>query len=176
MKKLIFYSSIVILLSACSLNAHVTPEEVSTETQALRDKYQAYISGNWYFAYADSTLKCYEYYGFKADGTVDSYQKAVVRKLVTVGGKQMYTDWSTDTNDTLKASKWSLVYDADSKKNFITISYSLKEDKAIVASEIWYEFVDASHDALHMQSLFKHHKETGTMVHEFKQGNPGPSF
>ena len=177
MKKLIFYSSIFILLSACSLNAHVTPEEVSTETQTLRDKYQAYIPGNWYYAYADSTLKCYEYYGFKADGTVVSYQKAAVRKLVTVAGKQVYTDWSTDINDTLKASKWYLFYDEDSKKNFISIAYTLKKDKAIIASNIWYEFVDASRDALHMQSIFNiYRKNTGTLMHEFKSGNPGPNF
>ncbi len=138
--KIIFF----ILLTAISFVSCGSDEpqwadpEAHEKTEQLRAQYTPFIVGTWHIERIGDKQRTFEQLTFNADGTLSGLRKWQSRQVVTIDGKEQYTDWEDipDENGTFTGT-WSLVWERNSSgvgENRI-ILYALwdDEDNPIIA-------------------------------------------
>ncbi|WP_288287190.1 hypothetical protein [uncultured Prevotella sp.] len=83
-----------ISVAACSSSdpEYVDPE-AHEKTIQLNEKYGPVLVGTWHFEKIGEKQRYFERLTFQADGTLTGMRKWQMRKLVTINGEQVYTDW-----------------------------------------------------------------------------------
>ncbi len=93
-KKIAFIILAALSLAACSSSEpeYVDPE-AHEKTIQLNEKYGPVLVGTWHFEKIGEKQRYFERLTFQADGTLTGMRKWQMRKLVTINGEQVYTDW-----------------------------------------------------------------------------------
>ena len=103
-------------LASCSSDSpRWADPEAHEKTEQLRVQYAPLIVGTWHYEKASDTGRAFELLTFYADGTLSGLRKWQSRQLVTIDGREQYTDWEeiADANGTF-TGKWSLNWDRNS--------------------------------------------------------------
>ena len=140
-------------MTACSSDPQWVDEEAHENTEQLRELYTPIIVGTWHVEYIKDKGRFFERLTFSADGTFTGMRKWQTRKLVTIDGKEQYTDWQEkeDYNGTFTGT-WKLSWERD-------------KEGAPGANRLWLSAVfDENHDrtyyAYDLNALFIHVDET----------------
>ena len=172
-----------ILFIAISLNSCSSDEpqwadpEAHEKTEQLREQYTPFIVGTWHIERIGDKQRTFEQLTFNADGTLSGLRKWQSRQVVTIDGKEQYTDWEDipDENGTFTGT-WSLVWERNSSgvgENRI-ILYALwnDEDNPIIAYSHNPLFGYA--DATTLQFAGNWQNSDGWTIYE--RGEAEPSF
>ena len=121
--------------------------------EQLRNQYMPIIAGTWHVEYIKDKGRFFEQLTFNADGTFTGMRKWQNREIVTIDGKEQYTDWQdfVDYNGTFTGT-WKLSWERD-------------KEGAPGANRLWLSAVfDKDHDrtyyAYDLNALFIHADET----------------
>ena len=80
-------------LTACSSDPQWADPEAHEKTVQLNERYAPLMVGTWHYEKIGERHRYFERLTFKDDGTLTGYRKWQCRELVTIGGKEQYTDW-----------------------------------------------------------------------------------
>ena len=81
-------------MTACSSDEpRYTDPEAHEKTVQLNEKYAPLMVGTWHYEKIGERHRYFERLTFKDDGTLTGYRKWQQRELVTIDGKEQYTDW-----------------------------------------------------------------------------------
>ncbi len=84
--------------------------EAHEKTVKLNEQYGPLMVGTWHYENISDTQRFIEQLTFQADGTLTGMRKWQTRKLVTIDGKEQYTDWEdVELSGTFKGT-WQLRY------------------------------------------------------------------
>ena len=67
--------------------------EAHEKTEQLREQYTPFIVGAWHYEKTIEKQRALEQLTFNADGTLSGLRKWQSRQVVTIDGKEQYTDW-----------------------------------------------------------------------------------
>lgn len=106
--------------------------EAHEKTEQLREQYTPFIVGTWHYEKTIEKQRALEQLTFNADGTLSGLRKWQSRQVVTIDGKEQYTDWEDvpDENGSFTGT-WKLVWERNSSgvgENRI-ILYALWDDE-----------------------------------------------
>jgi len=115
MKRIKILSIAMMMVTAFSLTSCNSSEpewadpEAHEKTEQLREQYTTFIVGTWHYEKVLEKKRAFEQLTFNADGTLSGLRKWQTRQLVTIDGKEQYTDWEDipDENGTFIGT-WSL--------------------------------------------------------------------
>ena len=147
----------------------------------------AVLVGTWHFEKIGEKQRYFERLTFQADGTLTGMRKWQMRKLVTINGEQVYTDWEdvelggwededVKQNGTFSGT-WKLRYwdpYGDGKQNYLELSakYDNKDiDFAAYQYNAVFDYTDET--TLRFKSYYIS-GENGWMI--FQRGEAEPSF
>ena len=88
---------------------YVDPEAYERTVQ-LNEQYGPLLVGTWQYEKNGDTQRYYEQLTFNADGSLTGYRQWQTRKLVTVGGEEVYTDWEDFELSGSFTGTWQLRY------------------------------------------------------------------
>ena len=80
-------------LTACSSDPQWADPEAHEKTVQLNEQYGPLMVGTWHYEKIGERHRYFERLSFKDDGTFTGYRKWQCRELVTIDGKEQYTDW-----------------------------------------------------------------------------------
>ena len=81
-------------MTACSSDEpRYTDPEAHEKTVQLNEKYAPLMVGTWHYEKIGERHRYFERLTFKDDGTFTGFRKWQCRELVTIDGKEQYTDW-----------------------------------------------------------------------------------
>ena len=80
-------------LTACSSDPQWADPEAHEKTVQLNERYAPLMVGTWHYEKIGERHRYFERLTFKDDGTLTGYRKWQQRELVTIDGKEQYTDW-----------------------------------------------------------------------------------
>ena len=135
-KKTIIIALLALLalsLASCSSDEpQWAAPEAHEKTEQLRAQYTLYIVGTWHYEKTIEKQRAFEQLMFNADGTLSGLRKWQSRQVVTIDGKEQYTDWEDvpNMNGTFTGT-WKLVWERNSSgvgENRI-ILYALWDDE-----------------------------------------------
>ncbi|MBP3228098.1 MAG: hypothetical protein J6M53_04840 [Bacteroidaceae bacterium] len=114
--RLAFAMLAAISLASCSSDPEWADPEAHEMTEQLRAQYAALIVGTWHYERTLDRQRVFEQLTFNADGTFSGRRKWQTRSLVTIDGREQYTDWAdvADENGTF-AGSWSLAWERNSQ-------------------------------------------------------------
>ena len=72
--------------------------EAHEKTEQLREQYTPFIVGTWHYEKTIEKQRAFEQLMFNADGTLSGLRKWQSRQVVTIDGKEQYTDWEDVPN------------------------------------------------------------------------------
>ena len=151
--KALFLFLVALALTACSSDPQWADEEAHEKMEQLRNQYMPIIAGTWHVEYIKDKGRFFEQLTFNADGTFTGMRKWQNREIVTIDGKEQYTDWQdfVDYNGTFTGT-WKLSWERD-------------KEGAPGANRLWLSAVfDENHDrtyyAYDLNALFIHADET----------------
>lgn len=131
----------LVSLASCSSDPQWADEEAHEKTEQLRKQYTPIIAGTWHVEYIKDKGRFFERLTFSADGTFTGMRKWQTRKLVTIDGKEQYTDWQgkEDYNGTFTGT-WQLVWERNGSegdgRNIISLSASFDDETTL--SQLYY--------------------------------------
>ena len=67
--------------------------EAHEKTVQLNELYGPLMVGTWHYENISDTQRYFERLTFQTDGTLTGMRKWQTRKLITIDGEQLYTDW-----------------------------------------------------------------------------------
>ena len=97
----------VLILAACSNDPSWVDTEAHEKTMQLREQYTPVLTGTWHFEYMSEKQRCYEQLTFGADGSLSGQRKWLTRGVVTIDGKETFTDWE-EIEDAPFTGTWQL--------------------------------------------------------------------
>ena len=130
---LVFAMLAAFSLTSCSSDEPQWADpEAHEKTEQLREQYTQFIVGTWHYEKTIEKQRAFEQLTFNVDGTLSGLRKWQSRQVVTIDGKEQYTDWEDipDENGTFTGT-WSLVWERNSSgvgENRI-ILYALWDDE-----------------------------------------------
>ena len=99
MKTIKIWRLAFVMLAAFSLASCGSDEpryadpEAHEKTVQLNEQYGLLMVGTWHYEKIGERHRYFERLTFKDDGTLTGYRKWQQRELVTIDGKEQYTDW-----------------------------------------------------------------------------------
>ena len=81
------------LTSCGSDEPRYADQEAHEKTVKLNEQYGPLMVGTWHYEKIGERHRYFERLTFKDDGTLTGYRKWQQRELVTIDGKEQYTDW-----------------------------------------------------------------------------------
>ena len=92
-KMALLFSLVALVLTACSSDPQWADPEAHEKTVQLNEKYAPLMVGTWHYEKIGERHRYFERLTFKDDGTFTGFRKWQCRELVTIDGKEQYTDW-----------------------------------------------------------------------------------
>ena len=169
-------------LSSCSSDPEWADPEAHEKTEKLREQYMPIIVGKWHIESVKDNVRFFECLTFCEDGSLKGMRRWQSRKLVTIGGKEQYTDWQDveDENGTFTGT-WKLSWMRDSEDAFsgnrLMLSASFDEERdwpSPYAYGLNALFINADETTLSIGGGIIHNGDDGSMV--FTRGSAEPSF
>ena len=107
--KALFLFLAAFALTACSSDPEWADPEAHEKTIQLNEKYGPLMIGTWHYENSSDKHRFFELLTFKDDGTFTGKRTWQSRKLVTIDGKEQYTDWQdVEPLAGTFTGKWSL--------------------------------------------------------------------
>ena len=116
MKEIKILGITMMMVTALSLTSCSSSEpewadpEAHKKTEQLREQYTPFIVGTWHYEKAFEKKRAFEQLTFNADGTLSGLRKWQTRQLVTIDGKEQYTDWEDVELSGTFTGTWQLRY------------------------------------------------------------------
>ena len=185
MKLLKYYRQALLLLAAtfsfwsCSSEPEYVDPEAHERTIQLNEKYAPLMVGTWYYENTNDTHRFFERMTFKADSTFTGMRKWQVRKLVTIDGKERYTDWeSIESLEGTFTGTWSLRYwspDGNEKRDYLQLLASFDNNTEwnylAYSSNVAFDYANAT--TLCFRGIY--YNDDGGWAH-YQRGDAEPSF
>lgn len=183
MKQYIILALFIFTLASCgSDEPRYADPEAHEKTEQLQEQYGSLLVGTWHIESIKDKGRFYECLTFNADGTLSGLRKWQSRDLVTIDGKEQYTDWQDveDENGTFTGT-WKLSWMRDSEDAFsgnrLMLSASFDEERdwpSPYAYGLNALFINADETTLSIGGGIIHNGDDGSMV--FTRGSAEPSF
>ena len=84
--------------------------EAHEKTVKLNELYGPLMVGTWHYENISDTQRYFERLTFQIDGTLTGMRKWQTRKLITIEGKEQYTDWENLELSGTFTGTWQLKY------------------------------------------------------------------
>ena len=171
----------LVALASCSSDPQWADEEAHEKTEQLRKQYTPIIAGTWHVEYIKVKGRFFERLTFSADGTFTGMRKWQTRKLVTIDGKEQYTDWQEkeDYNGTFTGT-WKLSWERDKEgapganRLWLSAVFDENHDKTYYAYDLNALFIHADETTLSFTGGFVPNGVDGETV--YTRGDAEPSF
>ena len=109
--KLLFLLIAALAFASCgSDEPRYADPEAHEKTVQLNEQYGPLMVGTWHYENISDTQRYFECLTFQADGTLTGMHKWQTRKLVTIDGKEQYTDWQNVELNGKFTGTWQLRY------------------------------------------------------------------
>ena len=160
----------LVALASCSSDPQWADEEAHKKTEQLRKQYTPIIAGTWHVEYIKDKGRFFERLTFSADGTFTGMRKWQTRKLVTIDGKEQYTDWQEkeDYNGTFTGT-WKLSWEL-----WLSAVFDENHDRTYYAYALNALFIHADETTLSFTGGFVPNGVDGETV--YTRGDAEPSF
>lgn len=176
-------------LTACSSDPQWADPEAHEKTVQLNEQYGPLMVGTWHYEKIGERHRYFERLTFKDDGTLTGYRKWQQRELVTIDGKEQYTDWKNvgqptgwgdeegPMNGTFTGT-WQLRYwnpdgEGSTKRNCLQLEAKYDEERNYMAYSYVATFDHVDETTLRFQGYYAK-DEDGWM--NFQRGDAEPSF
>lgn len=106
----VFLLFAALFLFSCSNEPEWADPEAHERTEQLNKQYAPLIVGTWHYEKVGDRQRYFEQLNFKDDGKLTGMRKWQTRKLVTIDGKEQYTDWEDFELSGTFSGTWSLRY------------------------------------------------------------------
>ena len=176
-------------LTACSSDPQWADPEAHEKTVQLNERYAPLMVGTWHYEKIGERHRYFERLTFKDDGTLTGYRKWQQRELVTIDGKEQYTDWKNvgqptgwgdeegPMNGTFTGT-WQLRYwnpegEGSTKRNCLRLEAKYDEERNYMAYSYVATFDHVDETTLRFQGYYA--KDEDGMVN-FLRGDAEPSF
>ena len=176
-------------LTACSSDPQWADPEAHEKTVQLNERYAPLMVGTWHYEKIGERHRYFERLTFKDDGTLTGYRKWQQRELVTIDGKEQYTDWKNvgqptgwgdeegPMNGTFTGT-WQLRYwnpegEGSTKRNCLQLEAHYDNERKYMAYSYVATFDYADETTLRFQGYYA--KDEDGRVN-FLRGDAEPSF
>ena len=120
----IFIVFAIIALASCSSNPEWADPEAHKNTEELLKQYKQYITATWHYEHISDNNQFFEQITFNDDGSLTGNRKWQNRKLVTIDGHEVYTDWeNVDGENGSYTGTWKLLWERDDDGNGQNVMY-----------------------------------------------------
>lgn len=168
------------LVSCSSDDPQWADSEAHEKTEQLREQYTPYLVGTWHIESVKEKWRFFECVTYHEDGTLKGVRKWQMRDLVTIDGREQYTDWQdVDGENGTFTGTWKLSWsrDADLGGNRLLLMASFDEghDWPSVLAYSWnVSFINADDAMLCIGDGFVSNGEDGTTI--YTRGAAEPAF
>ncbi len=171
----------LVALASCSSDPQWADPEAHENTEQLRKQYTPIIAGTWHVEYIKDKGRFFERLTFSTDGTFTGMRKWQTRKLVTIDGKEQYTDWQdfVDYNGTFTGT-WKLSWERDAdgvpgaNRLWLSADFDEDHDRTYYAYDLNALFIHADETTLSFSSGFVPNGVDGETV--YTRGDAEPNF
>ena len=183
MKQYIILALFIFTLASCgSDEPRYADPEAHEKTEQLQEQYGSLLVGTWHIESIKDKGRFYECLTFNADGTLSGLRKWQSRDLVTIDGKEQYTDWQdVDGENGSFTGEWKLLWSRDAEEAFggnrLIVTASFDEGRswpAFVAYSLNARFINADETALTIGGGIVYNGDDGSTV--YTRGAAAPSF
>lgn len=152
--------------------------EAHEKTEQLRAQYTPFIVGTWHIESIKDKGRFFECLTFKSDGTLSGMRKWQSRELVTIDGKEQYTDWQDvdGENDTFTGT-WELSWNRDAAEAFSgkrLVLIAGFDEENVMAYSLSARFINADETTLSIAGGIIRNGDDGSTV--YTRGDAEPSF
>ena len=166
-------------LASCSSDPQWVDPEAHEKTEQLRKQYAPLMVGTWSYENIGETQRYFERLTFQAEGTLMGMRKWQTRQLVTIDGKEQYTDWedfelSGSFTGTWQLRYWSPEGNSGEKRNCLQLiaTYDDAERNYMAYSgALTFAYADAT--TLRVQGYYV--KDSDGWIN-YQRGEAEPSF
>ena len=148
-------------------------------TMKLNEQYGPLIVGTWHYENISDTQRYFERLTFQADGTLTGMHKWQIRKLVTIDGKEQYSDWKDVELSGTFTGIWQLRYwspegNIGEKRNCLQLTATYDdEEREYMAYSCALTFAYADASSLRIQGYYV--KDLDGWIN-YKRGDAEPRF
>ena len=166
-------------LASCSSDPQWTDPEAHEKTEQLRKQYAPLMVGTWHYENIGETQRYFERLTFQAEGTLMGMRKWQTRQLVTIDGKEQYTDWedfelSGSFTGTWQLRYWSPEGNSGEKRNCLQLIATYDDaDRNYMAYSGALTFAYADATTLRVQGYYV--KDSDGWIN-YQRGEAEPSF
>ena len=176
---IVFIMLAVFSLASCSNDEprHADPE-AHEKTVKLNEQYGPIIVGTWYYENISDMQRYFERLTFQTDGILTGMRKWQTRKLVTLDGKEQYTDWedvelSGTFTGTWQLRYWSPEGNSGEKRNCLQLEAHYDKERNYMAYSCVLTFAYADTNTLRIQGSYVKDPDGWT---NYQRGEAEPSF
>ena len=177
--RIVFLLLAAFSLSSCSSDPEWADPEAHERTEQLKKQYTPLIVGTWHYEKVGERQRFFERLDFKEDGTMTGMRKWQRRSLVTIDGKEQYTDWEDIELSGTFSGTWSLRYgapDDGEKRNCLLLEADYEGDKNWELGYAYSYVANFSHaDATTLCFQGYYVRDDDGWLH-YKRGAAEPSF
>ena len=153
--------------------------EAHEKTVQLNEQYGPLMVGTWHYENISDTQRYFERLTFQIDGTLTGMRKWQTRKLITIEGKEQYTDWenlelSGTFTGTWQLRYWSPEGNSGEKRNCLQLSATYDDaerDYMAYSCVLTFAYADAA--TLRIQGYYV--KDPDGWIN-YQRGEAGPGF
>ena len=153
--------------------------EAHEKTVQLNEQYGPLMVGTWHYENISDTQRYFERLTFQIDGTLTGMRKWQTRKLITIEGKEQYTDWenlelSGTFTGTWQLRYWSPEGNSGEKRNCLQLSATYDDaerDYTAYSCVLTFAYADAA--TLRIQGYYV--KDPDGWIN-YQRGEAGPGF
>lgn len=153
--------------------------EAHEKTIQLNEKYGPLMVGTWHYEHSSDKHRFFEILTFKNDSTFTGKRIWKSRKIVTIDGKEQYTDWE-DVEPLVGTftGKWTLRYwspegDSGVKRNCLVLNATFDDKQEYMAYSYIADFDYANETTLCICGYY-FNEEDGWA--KYQRGDAQPSF
>ena len=167
------------LTSCGSDEPRYADQEAHEKTVKLNEQYGPLMVGTWHYENISDTQRYFERLTFQIDGTLTGMRKWQTRKLITIEGKEQYTDWenlelSGTFTGTWQLRYWSPEGNSGEKRNCLQLSATYDDaerDYMAYSCVLTFAYADAA--TLRIQGYYV--KDPDGWIN-YQRGEAGPGF
>ena len=171
-------------IASCSSDPEWADPEAHEKTEQLQKQYGPIIAGTWHIEKIGEKQRYFERLTFNADGTLKGMRKWQSRKLVTIEGKEQYTDWvdveEHEENATFTGT-WTLLWSRETDASFsgnrlvLNASFDGVYDRTtFMAYSLNALFINADESTLCFGGGYVRNGDNGETI--YTRGDAEPSF